>query len=326
MILVLMIFLVGLCLSAFFSGSETGFYRVTRVRLALDALSGDPISKCLLWLANNPAMFVATTLVGNNMANYVTSLAIVLGTHKLIGSSFPLLDLIAPIVLSPLVFVYGELLPKSLYYSAPNRLLRAGGPLFLFCGLLFLPVSGLLWLLARALQWCLGESPEILQLELARNELLRVLDEGQEAGILRPAQRRLTQAIFHVADTPVVRYCIPASRMTTVPRTAARSDLLRAAQRFRSPVILVRGENQRDFVGYVQVSDLLLRGRDWRESMRPLPNLRDTDSHLTAVTQLQKERAALARITDAAGRIVGVVSTQRLLDLLLRANGPTRRT
>ena len=65
------IFLTGLLLSAFFSGAETGFYRVTRVRLLLDGLAGDPIARGLLWLTNNPALFVATALVGNNLANYL---------------------------------------------------------------------------------------------------------------------------------------------------------------------------------------------------------------------------------------------------------------
>ena len=58
-------------------------YRATRLRLVLDALGGDPISRGLVWLTNHPAVFVATTLVGNNLANYVTSLAIVIGTQRL---------------------------------------------------------------------------------------------------------------------------------------------------------------------------------------------------------------------------------------------------
>ena len=74
---------LGLFLSAFFSGSETGFYRVTRMRLVLDAMGGDRTARGLLWLTNHPSMFIATALVGNNLANYLTSLAIVLGTQAL---------------------------------------------------------------------------------------------------------------------------------------------------------------------------------------------------------------------------------------------------
>ena len=81
--LVLLLLSVGAFLSALFSGSETGFYRVTRVRLLLDGLGGDPVARMLLRLTNHPALFVATTLIGNNVANYVMSLGIVLAVHLL---------------------------------------------------------------------------------------------------------------------------------------------------------------------------------------------------------------------------------------------------
>ena len=157
--IVLSTFGVGLCLSAFFSGSETGFYRVARVRLALDARQGDLVSKLLLWLTNNPSLFVATTLIGNNLANYMLSLAIVLGTRICFGGQM-MAQIVIPILISPIVFVYGELLPKNLFYLAPNRLLRLGGPFFLVCSILFAPVSAILWVLSRLLQALVGECPK----------------------------------------------------------------------------------------------------------------------------------------------------------------------
>ena len=149
MIYMLMVFLVGLFLSAFFSGSETGFYRATRVRVALDGLSGDLVSRVLLWLTNNPTLFVATALVGNNVANYLTSLAIVMASQRLFGNDPSVADLIAPVIMAPIVFIYGELLPKNLYFHAPNRLLRRGGLLFVVFGVLCAPIVALLWLMGR---------------------------------------------------------------------------------------------------------------------------------------------------------------------------------
>ncbi len=62
MIWILLMLLIGVFFSAFFSGSETGFYQVTRVRLVLDARGGDPVAKGLLWLTNNPSLFVAACI------------------------------------------------------------------------------------------------------------------------------------------------------------------------------------------------------------------------------------------------------------------------
>ncbi len=52
MFVAFLLFAIGVSLSAFFSGSETGFYRATRIRLTMDAMSGDIVARGLLWLAN----------------------------------------------------------------------------------------------------------------------------------------------------------------------------------------------------------------------------------------------------------------------------------
>ena len=74
----------------------------------------------LVWLTNNPSLFVATTLVGNNLANYMVSLAIVMGTQALVSQASVSApghapELIAPLLLAPFLFLYGELLPKSIF-------------------------------------------------------------------------------------------------------------------------------------------------------------------------------------------------------------------
>ena len=140
----ILLLLIGVFLSAFFSGSETGFYRASRVRVVIAGLDGDRISQYLIKLMNNPALFLATTLIGNNVANNLTSFAIVLAVSESTLAHSGISTLI-PVILAPFIFVYGELLPKYLFFRAPNRLLRLGGPFFLLCSLLFLPVALLLW-------------------------------------------------------------------------------------------------------------------------------------------------------------------------------------
>ena len=130
----IVLLIVGIGLSAFFSGSETGFYRASRLRIVMDALQGDKVSKRMLFLTNHPPLFVATALVGNNTANYITSLAIVLLAKSIIGPGL-LIELAASVFFSPVVFIYGELMPKHLFYQAPNSLLRMASRWFLvFCG------------------------------------------------------------------------------------------------------------------------------------------------------------------------------------------------
>ncbi len=312
------LFVVGLMLSALFSGSETGFYRVTRVRLLLDGLAGDSIAQSLLWLTNNPALFVATSLVGNNLANYITSFAIVLGIQELLGSEGHFLELVAPVVLSPLIFVYGELLPKQLFFYAPNRMLRQFGPVFLFFAVIFVPVSTILWALGRVLQGIVGQPPLRVQLALARNELQEVLQEGQEAGILRPAQRNLAKSLFSVASRPVREFCTPLARVATVRLGDSKRDVYRLARRHGTTAVPVSEADSRNLVGYVRIVDLYLDQQQSVAAVRPLLDIPANESHIVALISLQTAGEELARVIDEDGKTVGLLLADELTSPLFR--------
>ena len=313
--LVLLLLSVGIFLSAFFSGSETGFYRVTRVRLLLDGLGGDLVSRMLLRLTNHPALFVATTLIGNNVANYITSLGIVLVVKMAFGHS-QFAELMAPLVLSPLVFVYCELLPKQFFYHSPNRLLRRSGPLLLFFTLLFAPVAVVLWVLGWFLERLVGQTPLRVRLALARKELQQVLQEGQEAGILHPAQRDLAQRLFANASQNVLKSSTPLSRVTAVPLGADKETALRLARRQQSAIVPVREAEGRELIGYVRVIDLQLHDAATIEHVRPLPRIARSESHLTALIRLQSQKADVAILEDQKGNAVALLYTDQLTEPL----------
>lgn len=320
MIAMILVFLIGIALSAFFSGSETGFYRATRTRLALDALSGDRVSRGLIWLTNNPAMFVATTLVGNNLANYLTSWAIVWGTSLIWSQHSSGVDLLASILMTPLIFIYGELMPKNLFFRAPNRLLRLAAPIFLFFTLLFLPLSAVLWSLGRLLETVLGDSPERIQLRLVRSELKRVLSEGHEAGVLVPTQRRMADGMFEVAALPLDRFTVPASRLTVVRESMSPQEMRRIARRRRSAVLFVQNQ-RREFVGYFHVVDLHLNQAS--QTPTPLARISRRTSTIAALTHLQKDDQPYAAVIGDNGKIVGIVEVRELAQAILASNRST---
>jgi putative hemolysin len=316
--------LVGLLLSALFSGSETGFYRATRLRLVLDSLSGDRVSRGLLWLTNHPSLFVATTLVGNNLANYLTSLAIVLGAHSLSGGRSPLVELLAPLLLSPLLFVYGELLPKALFLQAPNRLLHRVGPAFLVFLVLFFPVSLVLWGVNLLLARLVGRLPEEVRSTLARRELRRALEEGREAGVLHPAQQALARGILNVGRRPVGQSAVAVGEVPRARADMSRDEVLRLAAQGRVSAVPVESSDEPGkLVGYVRVIDLALGGSDRLDACRPLPDISESLPHLAALVQLQAAGESLARVIDARGNAVGLVSVEQLREPLLQRGGET---
>lgn len=319
---------VGIFLSAFFSGTETGFYRATRVRLVLDATGGDRIARGLVWLTNYPLLFVATVLVGNNLANYLTALAIVMGTGLVIGAPAQAeggqyaVELIAPLVLAPVLFVYGELLPKHLFLQAPNRLLRLVGPLFLVFVGLFLPISALLWGLNKLLARFVGPSPEQIRLTLARRELRRVLEEGHEAGILHPAQRGLAQGIFAVARQPVTRFITPLSELPRARSDMSKQEVLGLARRCRLSVVPVQATTAPgELAGYVRVIDLGLSDAEGVGPLRRFLELPEATSHVDALMRMHGAKEDLACVVGTDGQTLGIVTADQLRQPLFR--GPT---
>jgi len=314
----LFLFLVGLSLSAFFSGSETGFYRVARVRLLLDGLGGDLIARGLLWLVNNPALFVATALVGNNLANCLTSLSIVMAIQALPMGGGRWVEVLAPVAFSPIIFVYGELLPKNLFFLAPNRLLRNGGMLFLTFTVLFAPISLVLWLLGRLLESIVGEAPLRARWTLARKELQQLLEEGHEAGILRPAQRNLAHSLFGVAPRRVLDFSTPVARMASVRMGANKGELLRIARRHGVTVVPVLKPKGRELAGYVRIVDLYLTESDTVAAVRELPAIAADESHIAALIRMQTNKEELARVVNEGGDTVGLLYAEELTDPLFR--------
>lgn len=310
---------VGVLLSGFFAGAETGFYRVTRIRLLLDAMAGEPVARGLLAVANRPTLFVATALVGTNLANYLISLATVVVAHAWTpGHSF-WIEILAPLVMAPLLFVYGELLPKYLFLHAPYRMLRKGGLLFLFCTLLFLPLSlllgGLNWLIARLVR----ESPERIHLALARRELQRVLEEGHEVGILRAAQHRLAHNTFALAERSLSECMLPLADVVRARSDMRKDDVLKVGARAGLGAIPLEDPGDpRRLVGYVLVAELALAQGDELAPVRPLIEIPIQRSHLEALMEMQTSRQSLARVTDGSGRTLGLLTLGRMRDPLLR--------
>lgn len=318
----IVLFLIGLLLSAFFSGSETGFYRASRVRWVLDGIEGDRLSKFLLRLGNTPSLFVATSLIGNNLANFLISFSVVMGTRALMESA-QTIEIVASLLMTPIVFVYGELLPKNLFYRAPNRLLRRIAIPYLGFFVIFSPVVAALWTFGRALERWLGQSPEQVRLTLARRELEQILQEGQEVGLLHPAQRELGQNFFLVAAIPIEQNCVNIKNVHSLPLGSSVQRALYFADRFRLEHVLLYQRRKANLVGYVRTVDLLLSpNREVPiENPRPLKTLVASEHTGEAIMHMQTERIELATVVNAKDQVVGVVSLNDLTEPLFKPAG-----
>lgn len=313
--LVILLIAIGIALSAFFSGTETGFYRVTRVRLVMDAKSGKWIPKMLLWLANHPAVVVATVLIGNNIANYLVSFGLLLASQRMFSNVQ--MQAILPLLMTPVLFVYGELLPKFLYYQVPYKLLNRGAPLMLFFSILFIPVSLIVIAIERTWQRALGTNSIKAGSSLERQELQRVLVEGQEAGVLLPIQREIAQNMFTYGVRPVRQFAVPLRAIPLVGINSDREEIIRQASHRNQSIVGVIDEAQRRLLGCYLIADILIDPSPTTSPMLPVCRAKATDSSIQVLTRLQSAQCPIASIEDASGRTLGIVDKERLMTLLL---------
>ena len=315
----LLLFAIGLRLSAFFSGSETAFYRVSFVRVTIDANAGDRLARRILWFARHPSYFVATALVGNNVANYVTTLAIGLAAVALVRTEAEWLEIAAAMLLSPVVFIFGELLPKNLAYRAPLYHLRIGARLFTAFYWAFLVVSFPLIWISRALERLAGDSNRPLEVVLGRRRLVQVLSEGRREGILTELQSRLVHGLLHTAAQPVAAAMTPADRVLGILDTLSREECLDHARRYGLSSITVRSAEAEDaWYGYVRVVDLVVTQREPADLVHAMPQIDAGASKLEALITLQTTGAEQGLVMRGA-TIAGTVSAHGLVEQLFRS-------
>jgi putative hemolysin len=314
LLVAVVLFLVGLRLSAFFSGAETGFYRLSPLRLAIDADSGDATAQRLNWFARRPSWFVATTLVGNNVANYATTLAIGLATVALVGTGTGWIEIVATLLVAPIVFVFGELIPKNLNYRAPMMLVRRSSWTFTWFYRLFLPVSLPLVGLARLFEWLSGSQERIDV--LGRNRLVQALSQGHEHGLLTDVQNRLAHGVLEAGTRSVRDAMTPTARVLGLPRDSDRETILAYAAKLGLNHVLLHEASGR-WTGYLRVIDVAVSRRRVASMIHTMPTIPTDSTALEALITL-REAGEVRGVVVKGKRVVGVVSEQGLIERLFR--------
>ncbi|MFT7517011.1 MAG: hypothetical protein ACI84O_000798 [Myxococcota bacterium] len=192
---------IAILASALFAGSETGYYGINALRLKHQANSS--INSALLSKTiRTPSSFLATLLIGNNVAN---NLAVHASVMLLVAAGFENSELVATIALTPVIFLLGEMWPKQYMLSNPERLLWFSVPLALV-KILFWPLTQPIALLVRNLDSGTGDSV------MRRNQFVSLLHDSKqqasgEAKVMSAAIRAIESKGKGLS--PYLRYDVP---------------------------------------------------------------------------------------------------------------------
>jgi CBS domain containing-hemolysin-like protein len=306
--------LLGVLLSASFSGLETGLYTINRVRLTVRAGHGLRSAVRLRAILANPGRMLATILVGNNIANYMSSYGIAAVLDRL-GYGPAEAVAINAAVLIPLLFVFGEILPKDLFRTHTDRWSYACS------GFLVLVQRLLTWTgLVPLVQWFGSTVSRLLggpsgAEVTARQRMSLLVKEGMGAGVLTEMQTTLVDRALALRDRTVISEMIPFRQVATVPVNAGGRQLeqrLRAVSYTRLPVV----DGQQRVVGILSVIDALLEPqRSVAELMGPPVTVPASMPVREALHRLRQEGTPMALVTDR-DRPLGVVTIKDLVEPL----------
>ncbi|APZ94482.1 CNNM domain-containing protein [Fuerstiella marisgermanici] len=322
MLVALLLFFYGLKLSAFFSGSETGFYRISTLQLSLEKQRGDRVASRLFYFVAHPERFVATTLVGNNVANYLTTLAIGMTVAAIWQYASAARELAATLLMTPVVFIFGELIPKSLYYRSPMMLLRSGSVGFSVCYYLFLPISYPLILLSRFVAKFGNPQKRPLEVVFGRNRLHGVLEAGEREGLLTELQRTLAENLMQVAEQRVELSMWPALSVKGLCETASMDEVLELAGQTDTSLVLLHAEGHPyRWTSVVRVADMLTSGLAPRLVAQPLPEFDVATPRLEVLTRMFREFAVYG-VVRQNDHVAGIIDRQTLVSQLFRVVRP----
>ncbi len=306
--------LAGVALSALCSGIETGTYTINRVRLAVRTGRGEPAARRLTRELQNPERVLTTILIGNNIANYAGSfgLATIIASMHLADWQAVALN---ALVLTPVLFVFGETLPKDLFRTHTDRWTYRAAPVLTGMRRLF-TVTGLLPLVERFGRLVARVAGGGDRMPVAaRERMSQFIQEGAGAGALSEAQATLADRALALRDLTVAGEMIPWSDVRTIhvdATPAEREAIIRRLPYTRLPVVNRRG----DVVGILNTLDACLDRDKATERLMYSPCTLPSNARVTqALRTIRAAKRNMAIVLDSrTGRPVGIVTLKDLVE------------
>ena len=316
--------LLATAAAAFFSGSETGAYRVNRVRLRLANERGRRGAGALSELVRDMPGLICVTLIGTNTSVY-TATALATGLWESAMGPSLWAELLATLSLAPVLLVFAEVLPKNIFNAEADRLMYAGAPVLRACGAAFRAIGlvailkGISRLWTRLAQRRRADGRPAVDPFPAQARLRSIMRDSAAEGIVTPYQNELVEKIINLRNVHVGDAMVPAAQVRSVRQDVGSDELFRVIGDCRFNRLPVMDPTDRDVVGVLAVYDLLQglapgEEPDLARFSRPAVILSPAMTVTQAIFALQRNRAAMAIVRSPEGRYVGIVTLKDLVE------------
>jgi CBS domain containing-hemolysin-like protein len=301
-----------LSISATLSGYEVAFFNLgDERREALFSQHTDRLwAHWLKFFHQIPEKVLATVLIGNTFVNIGITLLIL---HLSETFAWPYQELLGSFTALTLIVFFGEIIPKAIALSIPELTLQFGTLLVQLLFLLTYPLVMLLERLRKRLEKTmpLSHSPEAL---------LEVL-ENLPPEALPNIERHTLRNLILLRTLPVKSFMISRIDMKAIPIHFTWAEVKATFQKLPYIRIAVYGENLDDMRGVLYLKDLLPYWQNenlenWQGLLRPIHFVPETKKAYAVFMELRARRQHLAIVVDEYGSVAGVITLQRLLEIV----------
>ncbi len=326
-ILTIFIALAALAASAFFSGTETGLYQLSRVRVRLGIeqkrLPHILLGKCI----EDPSGLTLSILAGNNLFNYIL-VSIVTGLFISFGYAEYKAEIFATAILTPILFIFAELLPKHLFFSLSNTLMYTFAPFVYFFHKIFIwtGITPLLALVSRGFIRLAGSDlpSNTIIMTAQRHHVKTIFQETEQEGVLSSVQTDILNRLVSIPNIRLVNVMVPISSVRTLDVSTNRQSLLEILAQCPYTRLLVYEGNMTNILGYINIYEALCLDRDFddlRDFIKPLSTISPSAAVTTGIELMRKKGNKILLVARAAPRQgrkpLGIVTMKDLVEELL---------
>ncbi len=312
----LLLIIFFLVLKGFFSGSEIAIVNSDKVKLRHQAKMGDRGAALLLKMFRTPDVILGTTLVGTNLATVTISTLGALIFIDLFGSAG---DLISVLVLTPVLLILGEVVPKSIFQQKADTIASRLIYALRFFSYLFYPVIFIFSRVARFITRIVGDGTVPQNMFITREELRVLLDVTDSAANPSTIDRKRIRRIIRFGDTTVGEAMIPLADVVGMNEARTMKEAVRLVIKYgfnRLPVYLGNITNVKS-VMTLSSWDLMdpdITEKPTTDYMSPVLYLSPKQTIDRALPQLQARDDHMAVVVDEFGSAVGILTMEDVFE------------
>ncbi len=307
-----------LILSAFFSGSETAFFSLSKSSLRALRARDDRSARQVIRLVDRPRELLITILIGNTVINVaIASVAAIMVHEVAVAAGFnPTLALLLDVVVVTFaIIVLSEISPK-VFAHKHNMTWSTTlvGPIWL-CYYLFYPVMRILVLFVDGLAKLIGV--EAQQVLFSEEELRTLAEVGEEHGVLEEEEREMIHSIFEFGETEVREIMVPRIDVASMPAESSIQEAVDMVQENGHSRIPAFNGDMDHIAGILYAKDLL--GHDDPSAtienlLKPPYFVPGAQKISVLLRRFQDEKIHMAIVVDEYGGTEGIVTMEDVIE------------